>query len=145
MTNHFHLIIINTNEYAMLLLHSANGSYRCLASNLKSGKSENQRQKRDQTALVFLVCFWRIFFERRMSIYDSERSCRTSKRTTSSIPGWKASGSAVCRNRLQMAPHTAPMSANALTTPWLCQRDSVSAPLILITRWDGVNSVKAMR
>lgn len=41
--------------------------------------------------------------------------------------------------------HTAPMSANALTTPWLCQRDSVSAPLILITRWDGVNSVKAMR
>ena len=40
---------------------SANGSYRCLASNLKSGKSENQRQKRDQTALVFLVCFWRIF------------------------------------------------------------------------------------
>lgn len=64
MTNHFHLIIINTNEYAILLLHSANGSYRCLASNLKSGKSENQRQKRDQTALVFLVCFWRIFFER---------------------------------------------------------------------------------
>ena len=55
------------------------------------------------------------------------------------------SGSAVCRNRLRMAPHTAPMSANALTTPWLCQRDSVSAPLILITRWDGVNSVKAMR
>ena len=66
MTNHFHLIIINTNEYAMLLLHSANGSYRCLASNLKSGKSENQRQKLDQTALVFLVCFWRIFFERRI-------------------------------------------------------------------------------
>ena len=46
---------------------------------------------------------------------------------------------------VQVAPHTAPMSANALTTPWLCQRDSVSAPLILITRWDGVNSVKAMR
>ena len=60
-------------------------------------------------------------------------------------PWRKASGSAVCRNRLRMAPHTAPMSANALTTPWLCQRDSVSAPLILITRWDGVNSVKAMR
>ena len=56
-----------------------------------------------------------------------------------------SSGSAVCRNRLRMAPHTAPVSANALTTPWLCQRDSVSAPLILITRWDGVNSVKAMR